>query len=175
MTAGQATATPTTPVFSERLTAVLEAVVNGEAPNSGRFCGHCYTPLGAKRERCRQCGTAVSERRPVRSIPEEVVDMFRRLRQRESLIVNSLAYVGLMLAVLLFIAIFYVAFMLNASMWWYIATIVFLFISARVFAGLLGGFVGDELGFRYARRRLAEEWRAYEAERESATGGVDEG
>lgn len=36
----------------------------------------------------------------------------------------------------------------------------------RVLAGLLGSVVGDELGFRYARRRLAEGWGEYKAEQD---------
>jgi hypothetical protein len=154
-----------TPVFSDRLTNVLETVLQGEAPNAGRFCGYCYTPLDAQRSACPHCGRAVSERPPVEKIPVEVYEMFQRMRRRESLVVNSFAYLGLLLGVFIFIGIFYIVFTNGGNIWWYVVDIVLLFVLARALAGLLGGFVGDELGFRYARRRLAEDWQSYDAGR----------
>ena len=153
------------PVFSERLTNVLGAILKGEAPNSGRFCGHCYTPLGPERTRCPHCDRTVDERPPVEQVPREVLAMFRQLRRRESLVVNSFAYLGLLLGVLIFIGVFYLLFVLGANVWWYVFDIVLLFVAARGLAGLLGGIVGDELGFRYARRKLSEDWAVYERER----------
>lgn len=153
------------PVFSERLTTVLDTIFKGEAPNAGRFCGYCYTPVDQQRTHCPHCERAVAEHAPVEHVPREVLAMFRNLRRRESMVVNSFAYLGLLLGVLTFIAVFYVLFMLNVSVWWYVFDIALLFVLARGLAGLLGGFVGDELGFRYARRKLAEEWAAYEEER----------
>ncbi len=41
------------------------------------------------------------------------------------------------------------------------------YLAARVFAALVGGLVGDEVGYRFARRRLAREWQAWVGERES--------
>ena len=150
------------PVFSGRLTTVLDTIFKGEAPNAGRFCGHCYTPLDQQRTHCPHCGCAVVEHAPVEHVPREVLAMFRNLRRRESLVVNGFAYLGMLLGVLIFIAVFYILFQRNVSVWWYVFDIALLFVLARGLAGLLGGFVGDELGFRYARRKLAEEWRAYE-------------
>jgi hypothetical protein len=57
----------------------------------------------------------------------------------------------------------------DAGIWWFVFDIVLLFVAARVLAGLIGGFVGDELGYRYARNKLVEEWHAYEASRGTAT------
>ena len=153
------------PIFSERLSAVLDAVFKGEAPNAGRFCGSCYTPIDAQRRQCPHCGRSVAERAPVERVPDGVLEMFRRLRRRESLVVNSFAYLGLALGVLTFVLVFYLLFALNANVWWFVFDIVLLFGLSRGLAGLLGGVVGDEVGFRYARRKLAEEWGAYEVER----------
>jgi hypothetical protein len=36
-----------------------------------------------------------------------------------------------------------------------------------VLAGLLGGWIGDNIGYDYARRKLAIEWADYEREREA--------
>ena len=157
------------PVFSDRLTTALATMFRGEAPNVGRFCGHCYTPLDPERTQCPHCGHPVEERAPVERVPSEVLEMFRQSRRRESLVVNSFAYLGLALGVLTFIVVFYVLFILDANVWWYVFDIVLLFVLARVLAGLLGGLVGDEMGFRYARRKLTEEWREYEGRRSRST------
>ena len=50
---------PELPVFSDRLTAVLEEFIAGKAPNVGRFCGYCYTPIDAQRLHCPHCRRAV--------------------------------------------------------------------------------------------------------------------
>lgn len=153
------------PIFSKRLSAVLDAVLKGEAPNAGRFCGYCYTPIDPQRSQCLHCRTAVQQHLLVDRVPQEVLAMFHRHRRRESLVVNSFAYLGLLLGVLIFVAVFYLIFTLDASIWWYIFDIALLFVLSRVLAGVLGGVLGDELGFRYARRKLAQEWRAYDAQR----------
>jgi len=166
----EASALPEVPVFSDRLSTLLEEMFDGQAPNAGRFCGNCYTPMDAQRTACPHCGRPVDDRPPVERVPREVLLMFRSMRRRESLVVNSFAYLGLALGVLIFIGVFYIIFSLDAAIWWYVFDIVLLFVLARALAGLLGGYVGDELGFRYSRRKLVEEWQAYEAERTTDAG-----
>ena len=87
------------PVFSPRLDELMAAMIKGTAPNVGRFCGYCYTPLGKKREECRHCGTSTSDYAPVEKLPMEFGALYRRMRKRESLIVNSFAFAGLGLGV----------------------------------------------------------------------------
>ena len=157
------------PVFSERLTVILEDMVKGEAPNAGRFCGNCYTPIDPQRTQCAQCGRPVQERPPVQRVPDEVLLMYRRKRRRESLVVNGFAYAGLLLAVVIFIVAFSFIFFNTTGDRFFtfmVVNIVLLFVLSRVLAGILGGFIGDEVGFRYAHRKLVEEWAMYEAERE---------
>lgn len=153
------------PLFSPRLAELLETMFKTGTPNAGRFCGNCYTPLDAQRTECPHCGRPTEERPPVEQVPREVLLMFRSLRRRESLVVNSFAYAGLLLGVLIFIVAFAVMFFSGAGIWWYVGDIVALFVVSRLLAGLLGGVWGDDVGYRYARRRLAEDWSAYEAER----------
>ncbi len=155
------------PVFSERLSELLDLMFKGEAPNAGHFCGTCYTPIDRSRERCGHCGRSVGQRPPVERVPAEVIEIYRRLRRRESLVVNGFAYAGLMLGVAIFIGLFYAIFSAGAGIWWYVGDIVLLFVLARVLAGLLGGVVGDDVGYRYARRKLIVEWQTYEAERDA--------
>ena len=153
---------PEVPVFSQRLSAVLEDVLTGKAPNRGRFCGHCYTPLAADRRSCPHCDTPVSRRPPLEEVPAAVAAMYRRQRRRESLVVNSFAYLGLALGVGLWLLLF----VIYDALWWRLLTIAFLVVAARVFAALVGGLVGDEVGYRFARRRLAREWQAWVTRRD---------
>lgn len=159
------------PLFSARLDELLDAIRRGEAPNAGRFCGYCFTPL-ADRDACVHCGRPTSHVPPVERVPNEVLEMYRALRRRESLVVNSFAYLGLTIGVLLFVAMVAVAvFYLDAAWWFLTLSIVVLLVGGRVLAGILGGIVGDNLGYRYARRKLAEDWAAYQASRGSRPNG----
>ena len=160
---------PEIPIFSDRLNEVLTLVFKGEAPNAGRFCGYCFTPISSERTHCPHCERAMADYKPVDSVPDSILKMFKQLRRRESLVVNGFAYVGLFSGVALFIGIFYVLFSTGANVWWYVFDIVLLFVSARVLAGLLGGYLGDEVGYTYARRKLAEDWHAYEEDGRSNT------
>ena len=147
------------PLFSERLEEHLVAVTRGEAPNAGRFCGHCYTPLGRRTPQCGHCGTETDERRPVSRVPDEVIAMLTAQRKTESRIVNGFAYLGLTLAVLGGLALVLGVPYLRGNLIW--ATIVYaavLIVGGRVLAGVLGGYYGDRLAYSRARRRLREEW-----------------
>lgn len=155
--------TPDVPVFSDRLSEVLGTVIKGEAPNVGRFCGYCYTPLDATRVHCPHCMKSASEYPPVEKVPAEVLEMFRKLRRRESLIVNSFAQLGIFLGVMSFVALFYFHFLNDVSVWWYAFDVAVLFILSPVLAGIIGGYFGDHYAYRFARRKLATEWRTFEA------------
>jgi Flp pilus assembly protein TadB len=90
-------------------------------------------------------------------VPDEVLTMYRRQRRREGIVVNSFAYLGLALGV----ALFLVLFVAYDALWWRILDILILVAASRLFAALLGGLLGDEVGYRFARRRLAREWREW--------------
>jgi hypothetical protein len=155
------------PVFSPRLDELMAAMLKGDAPNAGRFCGYCYTPLRKRAEECEHCRRSLSEWEPVSKLPADFGALYKRMRRRESLIVNAFAFAGLALGVLLFgIVVAIAVYPLDGSIPMLIFSLVVLLVGGRVFAGLLGGWIGDDIGYNYARRKLAEEWRAYEAERE---------
>lgn len=153
-------------MFSERLDTVLGAMINGEAPNYGRFCGYCYTPLTKKSDQCRYCARTVDDVAPVQKVPPEVVELYRKMRKRESLIVNSFAFAGLFLGVVLFTILVGVAvFMFDASWLMLAFATAVLMVGGRVFAGILGGWIGDNVGYDYGQRKLAEEWAEFEQRR----------
>lgn len=159
------------PVFSERLDEVMAAMIKGEAPNVGRFCGYCYTPLTKKADACTHCAKMTSDYAPLANIPSDFFDLYRRMRKRESLVVNSFAFAGLGLGLVLFIALVAVAvYRLNASFWALAGATAVLIIGGRVFAGILGGWIGDSIGYDYAHRKLVAEWHEYERLRDERAG-----
>lgn len=159
------------PVFSPRLDELMAAMIAGQAPNVGRFCGYCYTPLAKQATSCQHCGRSTTDYEPVSKLPMEFGALYRRMRKRESLIVNSFAFAGLGLGVLLFIVLVAVAvYGFDQSLWMLAFATLVLLVGGRVFAGLLGGWLGDSIGYRYAHRKLVDEWHEYEQAREVALG-----
>jgi hypothetical protein len=157
------------PVFSPRLDEILAAMIEGKIPNVGRFCGYCYTPVSKGAVACAHCGTSTSDYETLDKIPPEVFGLYRRMRKREALIVNSFAFAGLGLGLVLFIVLVGVAvYRYEQSLWMLAAATAVFIVGGRIFAGLLGGWIGDSIGYDFARRRLVDEWREYARERERA-------
>ena len=93
--------------------------------------------------------------------------MHRRKQRRESLIVNTFAYLGLALGVGLFVALVAIEYYYVHALWLLLVSIVVLIVGSWFLARVIGGVIGDELGYRYASRHLATDWAAYVADRES--------
>jgi hypothetical protein len=121
--------------------------------------------MGPERITCSHCAKSVHDSPPVPKVPLEIIVMFRQMRRRESLVVNSFAQFGIFLGVMAFIGLFYVMFLNDVAIWWYALDVALLFVLSPVLAGVIGGYFGDHLGYRFARRKLAEEWAMYEAAR----------
>ncbi|MBF6600421.1 MAG: hypothetical protein IVW36_07925 [Dehalococcoidia bacterium] len=156
------------PIFSPRLDELMASMIAGEAPNVGRFCGYCYTPVGKKADVCPHCARTTAQYAPVAKIPGDFFVLYRRMRRRESIVVNSFAFAGLGIGLLLFVGIVALGvYRYNASLWVMAASVAVLIVGGRVFAGLLGGWVGDQIGYDIAQRKLAVEWEAYERDREA--------
>ena len=161
---------PPREVFSARLREFLDQLQDGTTPNYGSFCSFCYNPLPADLSRCDHCGQSI-EREPLTSVPQEVLEMNRRKLKRESLVVNSLAYLGLALGLAIFLGMVAINVLyMEKALWFFIlATFVFL-VGSRMLAGIFGGILGDEIGYRYANKHLAEDWAAHVSNRETARG-----
>lgn len=166
---------PASRVFSQRLDGFLDQLLAGETPNAGAFCAFCYNPLPRGYSHCDHCGQDLEQRQPLDAVPRAVVDMYRQKMRRESIIVNSFAYLGLALGLGLFLALVAINVLYMEKAFWFflLATVIFL-AGSRLLAGILGGIVGDEIGFRVANRRLAEEWARYVQERETARAADNE-
>jgi hypothetical protein len=163
-------ANPPREVFSSRLREFLDKVLEGESPNYGSFCSFCYNPLPADYTRCDHCGQSTA-RAPLTSVPEDVLEMHRRKLKRESVVVNSFAYLGLALGLALFLVMVAINVLyMQKALWFFLfATFVFL-VGSRILAGIIGGVIGDEIGYRYANKHLAEDWASHVSQRETARG-----
>jgi len=56
---------------------------------------------------------------------------------------------------------------MESALWFFVIATVVLLIASRLFPALLGGVIGDDVGFRYANKRLAEDWTDHVAKRET--------
>jgi rRNA maturation protein Nop10 len=149
-------------IFSERLTGLLDDVLEGRAPNAGRFCARCYHPLTGEAPTCPHCGAATVTEPPVARIPDEVFAMYRAQRSREGLVVRSIAWGGLTAGVIL--GLMPLAFY-NVT-WW--SVVAFFGIMALFYVGSanLANSIGDSLGYRWGQSELRRRWTAFQRGRE---------
>ncbi len=155
-------------IFSQRLEDFMDLLWDGKAPNAGAFCAYCYNPIPRGYTRCDHCGQDLSERTPLASLPPEIVYMYRAKMKRESVIVNSFAFFGLFLGLALFLGLVAVNVLyMEKAFWFFLIALVTFIIGSRLLAGIFGGIIGDELGYKYAQKKLAEDWTNHVAEREN--------
>jgi hypothetical protein len=159
-------------VLSERLTDLLQDVLEGRSPNAGRFCGYCYHPIPTvasngprwdeSGQPCPHCGRLAADWPPVAKVPIEVIAMYKRKLSREGLVVRTFAWVGLTLGVTL--GLLPLAFW--GVTWWsvvaFFGTMVFFYIGSAN----LANSVGDALGYRWGQSQLRRRWEAFVRARE---------
>ncbi|MDP2949364.1 MAG: hypothetical protein Q8P22_07490 [Chloroflexota bacterium] len=150
------------PIFSARLEALLVEITRAEAPNAGRFCGYCYNPLAPAQEECGHCGLSTAARPPARQIPAEVFDMVRAKRDRESLVVRSLAWGGLAVGLALSLLV-----MATLPFWWNVLAFVLVLGASYVAAANVANWLGDAIGYRWGQRTLERRWREYVGRRDA--------
>ena len=162
------------PLFSERLEDHIVAYTRGEAPNRGRFCGNCYTPLSPDSTRCPHCNEPTEGAHPpVAAIPEPIVDMLRRQRKTESTVVNAFAFLGLAIALVGGLGfVLWVPWLRNNLIAATIAYAFILLVGGRVLAAILGGYYGDRLAYERARKRLRGQWADWVRQRDGAAAGA---
>lgn len=160
------------PLFSQPLEDHLVAVSKGGAPNSGRFCGHCYTPIARDTALCPHCAEVVDDigatgRASVSAVPAPITEILRVQRAIESKWVNGFAYLGIVIAATTGIAIVLsVPFFRDSLIWGTVFYAIYLLIGSRVLPALLGGYFGDRIGFEKARAKTRAAWASWIAERD---------
>ncbi len=151
----------------------MDDVIQGKAPNAGRFCGYCYHPVpGATRnvadddarDACPHCGRSPADWPAVTRVPDEVFAMYRAQRSREGWVVRSVAWGGLTLGVVL--GLMPLAF--YGVTWW--SALAFFGTMALFYIGSanLANSVGDAVGYRWGQSELRRRWQAFLMAREGA-------
>jgi hypothetical protein len=149
----------------------LDDVLEGRAPNGGRFCGYCYHPLPADapggqasngRRYCPHCGRSPNDWPPAARVPDEVFAAYRGQRSREAWVVRGIAWGGLTLGVVLGL----LPLALSGVTWWTVlalfGTLAFFYIASAN----LANSVGDAIGYRWGQSVLRRRWQAFVRERE---------
>jgi hypothetical protein len=150
-------------VFSERLLVLLDDVLAGQAPNAGRFCGYCYHPLSPERESCPHCGLASAEWPAVANVPRPVLEMHRRRRGREGLVVRAIAWGGLTVGVIVAL----LPFVFADVTWWSVIAFFALLFGFYVLSANVANSVGDALGYRWGQSLTRREWARFVSQRDS--------
>jgi hypothetical protein len=132
----------------------MERIIRGDSPNAGRFCGYCYTRIDERDGRCAVCGRDSAEIAPVGRIPRDVLRVYNVYRKKMRLWVNTFAYLGILLAVALFIVM--IVFLPNPWVWFAVPV---LFFGSWYLANVFGGWLGAQLGARQGVPLRAEAWQ----------------
>jgi len=148
-------------VLSERLIALMDDVLEGQAPNAGRFCGYCYHPVTVARQAgegpCPHCGRTADDRPEVTRVPPEVFAMYRARRAREGWTVRGIAWAGLTLGVVLGL----LPLALAGVTWWsllaFFGTMGFFYIGSAN----LANSAGDALGYAWGQSVMRRRWAAF--------------
>src|SRR5579883_2358144 len=132
--------------YLDDLQVQMEELGLQKAPNLGRFCGYCYGRLPDGETLCRHCQRSTAEVAPVSKVPIYVLRVYLAKRRREGIMVNSFAFLGLFLAVVLSGVIYF--FLIG---YWRVIAILFLLLAGWYLANLLGGWIGATLGYNWGK------------------------
>lgn len=150
-------------VLSQRLRDLIEDMLDGRAPNAGNFCGNCYHPLTEDVASCRHCGLSTAEVPPVQSIPIEVIEMHRRRRGREGMVVRTIAWAGLTIGVIVALLPFVFGDVTVITVVLFFGLLAFFYIGSAN----LANSIGDSIGYRWGRSEFEKRWRRFVAERDA--------
>src|SRR5215207_8374133 len=89
--------------YLDQLQEKMEERLAHRVPAAGRFCGFCYARLRTADTVCPFCRTAMTARPAVSEIPQEVLLAYRAKSSTEARWVHTGAFMGLILASLIFL------------------------------------------------------------------------
>ena len=153
--------------FSEALDAMIAEVRAGNAPNLGRFCGYCYTPLESTREVCPTCATSTADTAPRDKISRTLAQVYTAKRKREGRYVHSAAWAGIS-----FGAVVSVGLILVLPGWTKVFAILFLIVGSYYIASYLGNVAVQGYAYRRGLEEFSVAWQEFQQLR--AAGAEDE-
>jgi hypothetical protein len=139
--------------FLDALQERMERIIRGDSPNAGRFCGYCYARLDEDSSACAVCGRSAGSFLPVSRVPRDALRVYNVHRKKMRLWVNLFAYLGILIAVVLFIVM--IVYLPNPWVWFAVPV---LFFGSWYFANLLGGWLGALLGTRQGVPARSAAW-----------------
>lgn len=145
----------------------MERIIRGDSPNAGTFCGFCYARLDEGTQDCPVCDRSTADVKTVSRVPRDALRVYNAHRKKMRLWVNMFAYLGILLAVTLFIVM--IVYLPNPWVWFAVPV---LFFGSWYLANLLGGGLGAQLGTRKGVPARAAAWRSL-LERRAAGENLD--
>lgn len=158
----------------------MEAIALGQAANRGQFCGNCFArladrPAGGRRAvpwpPCEVCGSSEGTAAPAAAVPAEVLGIYLAKRRREGVIVNSFAFLGIFISLVLSGVLF---FTLPGGIW-EVIPFATLAIGSYYLARLLGFGPGATLGYRSGTALRAQRWQSYLQRRQQPSPTITQG
>lgn len=142
--------------FSESLDEMIAEVRSGNAPNLGRFCGYCYTPLESKRKLCPTCGTSVQDMPTREKISRTLAHVYTAKRKREARYVHGAAWTGI-----LFGAAVSVGLIIVLPGWTKVFAILFLIVGSYYIASYLGNVAVQDYAYRRGLQQFSIAWQEF--------------
>jgi hypothetical protein len=150
---GEFVATPDVP-FSEALDKLIAEIRDGKAPNLGRFCGYCATPLTPAAERCPTCATETETLAPRDKIPRPLAAVYTRKRKVEARIIHSAAWLGITIGAAISIGL-----ILVLPSWTKVFAVIFLIVGSFYIASYMGNVLAQNYAYRRGLRSFAARWQ----------------
>ena len=153
--------------FSTALDELIAEVREGNAPNLGRFCGYCSTPLTPQDGVCPTCATETAALAPREKIPRPLAAVYTRKRKVEARIIHSAAWLGITIGAAISIGL-----ILVLPGWTKIFAVIFLVAGSYYLASYMGNVLAQDFAYRRGLRTFAARWQEYR--RALATGEVSD-
>lgn len=151
--------------YLERLQEKMEERLARKVPVKGRFCGFCYARLRETDEQCPFCGHTIAKVGTVDEIPQDVLRAYWWKQRIEARWVHSGAFLGLLIAMALFLWL-----VVFAPGWLGHPALAFAVLlgGGYVLAQLFGPIIFGQIGYRRGARKRDELWAQYLARRDGA-------
>lgn len=144
--------------YLEKLQPRMDERLDRRVPVNGRFCGFCYGRLRSDDTVCGYCGSQLEATGTVTEIPQDVLRIFLAKKKTEERWVHMGAFVGLLVAMGLFIYL---------VLWgpWLLghpaAGFAVLILGGYVLAQLFGPILGGQIGYRKGSEKRDALWKTY--------------